>query len=920
MENGNSYTNRVYAEFLNPTNNQTLYGGTYEVIDDGRVDIDARDINNNSITNERLTSGLVNIVIVNAISTNQDVQVSTQTDLNDYETIKATSSFDSEYNYKLRVRTGQNDVTNLIIYDSIEKYAKDSSQSFINAYGVRKYWQGEFLGVDTSYAESKGYNVKVYYSESAQPGSLKEDASWQEYTDSIDKTKVKSLAFEYLDKHGDPAIVPANSLTYVLVKMQAPTEEYKTFTYNGCWTEWNAIDPKTNQPVDFVTGINSNIVKVALPSSIEPEDIELTLTKKWNDNSNSLNKRPENVTFRIIPNDDYSKATDVTFGGTGNTWTYNVTVPKYDDDGEEIEYTIKEDTINLEENYKYVPSVDNYEVTNTLYKNIVITKNWLDNNNSYLTRPPNITVKVYQNGNYYKDLNITGDYSTNTWTGSLSVPVFDNSGNEYTYTVDEISVDNYKTSCENLVCTNLLTGEDKITITKEWIDKDNEYQTRPSSINVILKQNGNDYQDVTLTGNDSTWESDEITVPMYDNNGVKYTYTIIENTIPSYGLVDYDQENFKITNTLKEKTLLTITKIWKDNSNEYGTRPDSLSITLLQNGTEYQTISLSGNTNTWTTTIEVPKYDDNQQEYTYTIKEVNDNLEDYQDITYSDDDLTVTNGLKKDYDLTITNKWIDHNNDYQTRPNSINVKILQNGEEYQAIEMSGNSNEWTKTITVPYYDSNNKKYEYTIVEDLEISKYGCITYDQTTYTITNELTDIPKVTVYFTVLNGYVEPGTNEIKYDEEGFREMLKRHNIDPDSDYEFTFELQNIETNEIYEGKLSTKGILEFEDIPYGDYRALEGKDDIFEFVSMESIGDVLGVKFTPGKNGGIISISPTGQDIIYGANITNKITAPMKNPNTSSRTILLVTSVILLVVSLITILLIRKRVPKRFILPTN
>ena len=59
--------------------------------------------------------------------------------------------------------------------------------------GGRKSWQGDFQGIDTSYAESKGYTVKTYYSENEEVGSIKTDDSWQIYNDSVDKTKVKSL-------------------------------------------------------------------------------------------------------------------------------------------------------------------------------------------------------------------------------------------------------------------------------------------------------------------------------------------------------------------------------------------------------------------------------------------------------------------------------------------------------------------------------------------------------------------------------------------------------------------------------------------------------------------------------------------------------------------------------------------------------
>ena len=899
IEYGTSYTNEAYLE----ANEPLLYSHAKE---------DIYDLNDNADITEKISKESISRTIMSIVDSHQDLQISAQTDDSGYDTKKITTDYSGYYEYKLRARTAQNEIENLIIYDSLENYAKDSEQNFINSYGVKGHWQGEFLGVDTSYPESKGYNIKVYYSNNPQPGNLSEDNSWQEYNDNVDKTQVKSLAFEYLDENNQPAILPANSLTYIIIRMKAPSNHYKTFAYNGCWTEWNAIDPATNEPIDFVTGINSNIVKVGLPSSVEPEDMELTLTKKWQDNSNSLSKRPENVTFQIIANNNYSTAQEITFSGTGNTWTKTIEVPKYDDNGEEITYTISEETINLEENYRYIPYVNNYEVTNTLYKNIVITKKWLDNNNAYLTRPSNITVKVYQNGTYYKDLNITGNYSTNTWAGSLSVPAFDNNGNEYNYTVDEISVNNYSTTCENLVCTNTLTGEENLTISKIWNDNNNQYNTRPASISIKLKQNGSDYQNINLNGDSNTWNSSTITVPKYDSNGVKYNYTIEETPAEHYGLLEYNQDSYTVSNSLKENVNLTITKKWLDNDNEYNTRPQELKITLLQNNNEYQEITLTGDSNTWSTTIEVPKYDNDQKLYKYTIKEVTDNLEDYQDISYSEEELEVINKLKKNDKLLLTKRWLDHDNEYKTRPEKITIQLLQNGEVYQEVELSGDSNTWEKEIEIPVYDDNSTRYIYTIKELEPIDKYEKITIDQTTLTITNELTEVPTVTVYFTVLNGYILPGTNEIRYDEEGFREMLRQHNIDPDQEYAFTFLLENIETNKTYEGRLSTKGVLEFEDIPYGDYKAIEGEDDFFEFVSMKSISNVMGVTFTPSANGGIISIRPTGQNIIYGANIINKIAAPIPNPNTKSGIKILI--IILMITGIMTLLLHFNKFPKK------
>lgn len=273
LEFGKTHKNYLYIYGLKGDNSEASYFQSTKIKDDGSIDNVAYDINQNGRTDEQLAYVNAEIVISSVISTHQDLQTQVQSTLSNYSIGTVPAEYNGDYTYKLRVRTGQNDVTNLIIYNNLEKWAKDKDGNFIEAAGKKKSWQGEFLGIDTSYAESKGYTVKVYYSENEKTGTLADDTSWKEYTDDIDKTKVKSLAFEYLDSEVNPAVLPANSLTYVLVNMKAPADEsITTLAYNGCWTQWNAID-EFGEPVDFITGINSNIVKVSLPNSILDDSI-----------------------------------------------------------------------------------------------------------------------------------------------------------------------------------------------------------------------------------------------------------------------------------------------------------------------------------------------------------------------------------------------------------------------------------------------------------------------------------------------------------------------------------------------------------------------------------------------------------------------------------------------------------------------
>ncbi|MGN1371851.1 MAG: Cna B-type domain-containing protein [Candidatus Coprovivens sp.] len=908
LEHGSVYKNYAYAKFLNRnlyenyfTSNQ--YWGSNIISDNGRYDIDATDINNNSNTSEKIMYYSDSVSITSVVSTHQDLTTYVHTDQSNYSTGVVEASYGSNYEYKLRARTGANDITNLVIYSNLEE-----------GHNNRGHWYGEFLGIDTSYAESKGYTIKTYYSENKNASTLTEDNTWKEYNDTIDKTKVKSLAFEYLDSEGNKAILPANSLTYVLIKMKAPNDEnIKTISYNSSWTEWNAIDPITKLPVDFITGINSNVVKISLPNSVQYADIDINLEKVWNDNNNEKGLRPSTLKYLLIANDNETTATEIILNTSNinledsNKWIKTIEVPKYDDDGNEINYSIKEISPTLENNYKYVPTINGLSITNTLSKELTITKKWIDNNNNYLTRPSNVTVKILQNNKEYKDVVITGDYSTNEWFNKITVPVYDSEGNEYVYTLEEVNVDNYESSYDNTTYTftNILTGEEKIVITKKWIDNANKYNTRPDSITVNLKQNNKNYQNLTLTGTTNTWASNEILVPKYDSNGIKYTYTIEEDTLSSYGLTEYDQANYVITNTLKQNIEISITKNWVDGNNSYNTRPTNLDITLLQNNKEYKIITLSGNTNIWSSTIEVPKYDDNQEKYEYTIKEINENIiTEYSDITYGDDGLSVTNKLKKDIDLTITKKWIDYDNEYKTRSQSVIINLYQNGTLYKELELNGDSNTWsTKVDKVPAYDDNGYKYSYTIEEvaNDNLKKYQKITYDQTNLTVTNELTEKPKVTLYFTVKNGYTETGEDEIKFDEEGLKNILEKHNINPDEEYLHKFVLENIETGKKYEGYLSTQGILEFTDLPYGTYRAVEAEDEHFLFVNMLNIEDIPGVTFIVEENGGFIKIEPTGENIIYGVNVVNRIRATGVNPETKSGRKFIIVGFLILIIDL-------------------
>ena len=118
---GKTYTNYGY-------NNVFAIGNILKI---NSLVKDKEDIDEDNDTTDSISSTSRSITISQAVETLQDVQTQTASSLSNYSTGTVPAEYGKEYSYKLRVRSGKNDVTNLVIYDNIEKWAKDKDGNFI---------------------------------------------------------------------------------------------------------------------------------------------------------------------------------------------------------------------------------------------------------------------------------------------------------------------------------------------------------------------------------------------------------------------------------------------------------------------------------------------------------------------------------------------------------------------------------------------------------------------------------------------------------------------------------------------------------------------------------------------------------------------------------------------------------------------
>ncbi len=486
------------------------------------------------------------------------------------------------------------------------------------------------------------------------------------------------------------------------------------------------------------------------------EYTDITVEKVWNDNENGYETRPESITVTITgyvegvnEGDEGEKTTIASYTLTlndENEWkaTRN-DLPVFAEDGSVITYEVTETDITGYNGNVVDGGNGTYTITNTLTgtTEITVTKNWVDSDNAYNTRPNEITVNVTSSDETDENTYTLTLNKDNNWTDSLTeLPKYDSTGTEITYTVSEVTVPGYVASVEGYEITNTLETVD-LSGTKTWVDQNNKYELRPDRITIQVK-NGDDVIDVTEATSDNNWEWSVTGLPKYESDGTtEISYTVNEVAIPGY-TTSYD--GYDITNTL-ETVNITGTKTWDDASNQDGKRVTEITVNLLANGdtdNPVDSITVTGNADadTWNWSFtDLPKYDSNGAEITYTVTE--DVITDYEtEITGSaSEGFVITNKYEPGkVSLNVSKVWIDNEDSDGERPGDITVTLVKNGEQQtdQTLKLN-EDNDWSGTFEDLDEYTSGVKNEYSVAE-VEVDDYVSVVTQQegtTSFIITN---------------------------------------------------------------------------------------------------------------------------------------------------------------------------------------
>ena len=552
--------------------------------------------------------------------------------------------------------------------------------------------------------------------------------------------------------------------------------------YTYYWTE------ETQLPGYTVKAAQQNGEKsfvTTLTNTHAPEKTSATVEKRWRDNDNQDQKRPESITVILKKSVNGLIGTVDTYtltAGADGSWKKTVdNLPKYEN-GTEIQYFWEESQEGLN-GYQPLPSetANNMTLLINAYTpeetSVSVQKVWNDDGNRDGIRPESITVTLYAEADdvakHKVDEAVLNE--TNHWATTKSGLAKNVNGKPYTYTWEEENVpDGYTLTTgydsedtDKTILTNTHTPETvNATVVKVWDDADNQDGKRPQDLTVTLMKNETVVvQTVTLDAVHN-WTA-KVENLAKNENGTPIRYSWVEGTMPEgYSLESTAVTDEKNSDDVVIGTITTLTniyapgkvsasvkKVWDDANNQDGIRPETLRVNLLKNGQATDQFVILSEENRWSATL------DNLDEYTDgTLNEYtwSEELPNGYTVTVSDPDEVGTTTLTNTHTpatigASVEKTWDDNKDQDGKRPEKLLVTLMRRireqavpislddaddadtnpAEEVKTVELTAAHNWKASVSNLPKY-KDGQMYEYFWIEKEDNIPNG--------YKLTNEVT------------------------------------------------------------------------------------------------------------------------------------------------------------------------------------
>lgn len=223
----------------------------------------------------------------------------------------------------------------------------------------------------------------------------------------------------------------------------------------------------------------------------------------------------------------------------------------------------------------------------------------------------------------------------------------------------------------------------------------------------------------------------------YDTKTVTATVTVADKGKGALeATVSYDDEKAFENTYTPAKTEVSVKKVWKDENNQDGKRPSSVTVKLLADGQDTgKTLELNA-ANGWAGSFKDLDADKGGTPIQYTVVEVT--VAGYTSEITGDaaSGFTITNSyLPETVDVKATKNWDDANNQDGKRPTKITINLLADGQKHDSKEVQAAADgTWTVEFTKLAKYKAGKEIKYTVTEEA-VAEYESTITD---FTITNK--------------------------------------------------------------------------------------------------------------------------------------------------------------------------------------
>lgn len=223
----------------------------------------------------------------------------------------------------------------------------------------------------------------------------------------------------------------------------------------------------------------------------------------------------------------------------------------------------------------------------------------------------------------------------------------------------------------------------------------------------------------------------------YDTKTVTATVTVIDKGKGALeATVSYDDEKAFENTYTPTKTEVPVKKVWKDENNQDGKRPSSVTVKLLADGQDTgKTLELNA-ANGWAGSFKDLDADKGGTPIQYTVVEVT--VAGYTSEVTGDaaSGFTITNSYSPEtVDVKATKNWDDANNQDGKRPTKITINLLADGQKVDSKEVQAAADgTWTVEFTKLAKYKTGKEIKYTVTEEA-VAEYESTITD---FTITNK--------------------------------------------------------------------------------------------------------------------------------------------------------------------------------------